>query len=74
MTLPPAPRVAEPPDIPKPGLLPPGTRRCAGCGGPLSAQGSRAFRLYGHDPLDAVLPLEMYHCPNCGRVEFFSAP
>ncbi|HZY70013.1 MAG TPA: hypothetical protein VFF67_03425 [Thermoplasmata archaeon] len=70
MTLPPAP------NVPAPEGLPPSAdvRRCSSCRTPLEALGPRPFRTaaFGAIP-EAVVTFELYFCPQCGKVEFFSS-
>ena len=75
VTMPPQPRVAPPPDLRLPEMipLPVEGRRCVGCGGGMVSQGVRILRLVGPNLSDGAMPLEMFHCPDCGRVDFSAA-
>ena len=67
MTMPPAPSPA--PDPLTPSRL---SRRCSACTSPLDALGTRALRTTGPAGEEGVLLLEMFWCPHCGKVEFYS--
>ena len=47
-------------------------RRCSSCTSPLEALGPRNFRTGDSEAGEGVLVLEMFWCPHCGKVEFFS--
>lgn len=70
MTLPPQPEVAFPAPL---SHLPLG-RRCSACGTVLTAHGQPAILTAGiAGGPDGALILEMFWCPGCGKIEFFSA-
>ncbi len=67
MTLPPAPRAGREPLVPS--RL---SRRCSACTSPLEAHGPQALRTGGGTTVEGTLVLEMFWCPHCGKVEFYS--
>jgi hypothetical protein len=70
MTLPPQPEVA----LSSPPIHVPVGRRCGACGSVLVAHGQPAFLTAGlAGGPDGALILEMFWCPGCGKVEFYSA-
>jgi len=48
-------------------------RRCSACSMYLEPMGARPLRTFGGAGLpDGALVLEMFWCPHCGKVEFYS--
>jgi hypothetical protein len=70
--MPPQPNVpGGPPDPVAP--TGPEDRRCSGCGSPLTRLGPQPMRTGGVPGYpDAVLWLEAYWCPRCGKVELYT--
>lgn len=70
MPLPPAPNVPVPEAAPPPGEV----RRCSSCRSALEALGPRPFRTAAFAAIpEAVVTFELYFCPQCGKVEFYSS-
>jgi hypothetical protein len=68
MSMPPTPRGAEDPLIPSRDA-----RRCSACSGFLQTQGARALETAaGANVAKGVLVMEMFWCPHCGKIEFYS--
>ncbi|HEV2428665.1 MAG TPA: hypothetical protein VGV64_02315 [Thermoplasmata archaeon] len=58
---------------PSPDAPPAPIRLCSACAQPLTAMGSQPIRtggVPGHP--DAVLWLDTFWCPRCGKVDFFT--
>jgi len=71
MTLPPQPHVPGGP--PEHSPTPSGERRCSGCTTPLTRMGPQPFRTGGVTGYpDAVMWVDIYWCPGCGKVEMFT--
>jgi hypothetical protein len=67
--MPPAPSLPLEPMVPSRSA-----RRCSACSGPLEYQGVRPLRTAaGVGMSESALVLEMFWCPHCAKVEFYSS-